>query len=76
MMPAGLLVVLKLLTLVAATAQTVGFIGLFAFESLDPYKWPLLIGGTVAIVVSEGLSYLLAKRMQRHGELEGSDHAA
>jgi len=72
----GLLLVLKLVTFLAATAQTVGFIGLFAFESLDPYKWPLLIGGTAAIVISEGLTYLLAKRMQRQGELEGSDHAA
>ncbi len=53
---------LKLVTLLAATAQTIGFVGLFAFEALDPYKWQLLIGGTIAIVCSEGLSYLLARR--------------
>jgi hypothetical protein len=57
------LLVLKLVSLVAATAQTIGFIGFFAFESLAPYKWSLLIGGTLAIVISEALSYLLAKRM-------------
>lgn len=59
----ALLFGLKIVSLLAATAQTVGFVGLFAFEALDPYKWPLLIGGTVAILISEGLSYLLAKRM-------------
>jgi uncharacterized membrane protein len=57
------LMALKVVTLLAATAQTAGVIGFFAFESLDPYKWQLLIGGTIAIAISEGLSYLLAKRM-------------
>jgi hypothetical protein len=59
----GLLFVLKIVSLLAAVAQTVGFVGLFALEALDPYKWQLLIGGTVAIMLSEGLSYLLTKRM-------------
>ncbi len=59
----ALLFGLKIVSLLAATAQTVGFVGLFAFEALDPYKWQLLIGGTVAILISEGLSYLLVKRM-------------
>lgn len=55
------LLVLKIVTLLAATAQTAGFIGLFAFEVLQPWKWHLLIGGTVAIAVSEGLAYLIAR---------------
>ncbi len=59
------LFILKIVSLLAATAQTVGFIGLFAFEALDPYKWPLLIGGTMAIACSEGLAYLLARRMSK-----------
>ena len=57
------LFILKIVSLIAATAQTVGFVGLFAFEALDPYKWQLLIGGTIAIACSEGLAYLLARRM-------------
>ena len=61
----GLLFALKVVSFVAATAQTIGFIGLFAFESLDPYKWQLLLGGTITIIVSEGLAYLLARRMAR-----------
>ena len=59
----GVLFGLKVVSFLAAVAQTIGFVGLFAFESLDPYKWQLLIGGTVAIVISEGLSYVLAQRM-------------
>lgn len=54
---------LKIVSLLAATAQTVGIVGLFAFEALDPYKWQLMIGGTVAILISEGLSTILVKRM-------------
>lgn len=59
----GLLLVLKIISLIAAMAQTAGLVGFIAFEALDPYKWQLLIGGTIAIVLSEGLSYLLARRM-------------
>ncbi len=61
----GLLLLLKVVALIGATAQTVGFIGLFFFEALDPWKWHLLIGGTVVVLISEGLSYLLTSRMVR-----------
>jgi len=61
----GFIFVLKLVTLAGAIAQTVGFVGLFAFEALDPYKWQLLIGGTLVIIASEGTAYLVAKRMSR-----------
>jgi uncharacterized membrane protein len=67
----GLMFALKIVSLLAATAQTVGFIGLFAFEALDPYKWHLLIGGTLAIAMSEGMAYLLAKRWAKSGEARG-----
>lgn len=63
MLQVGGLFALKIVTLIAAVAQTVGLVGLFAFEALDPYKWPLLIGGTVAIMISEGLAYVLSRRM-------------
>jgi hypothetical protein len=63
-----LLLGLKIMSFLAALAQTVGFVGLFAFENLDPYKWTLLIGGTIAIMISEGLAHLLTKRMTRGNE--------
>jgi hypothetical protein len=62
MLKVALLFSLKIITLIAATAQTVGFIGLFAVDALQPYKWSLLIGGTIAIALSESLAYLVAKR--------------
>jgi hypothetical protein len=65
----GLMSALKIVSLLAATAQTVGFIGLFAFESLDPYKWQLLFGGTLAIAMSEGAVYLLAKRWANNDDV-------
>lgn len=60
-----LLFVLKIIMLVAATAQTIGFVGLFAFDALQPYKWRLLIGGTIAISVTILLEYFLVRRMAR-----------
>lgn len=72
MVQVGVLFALKIVTLCAALAQTVGFVGLFAFDALEPYKWRLLIGGTVAIVISEGLAYLIARRaMHAPGSLTG-----
>jgi uncharacterized membrane protein (DUF106 family) len=63
----GLFIGLKIVTLFAAIAQTVGFIGLFAFQALDPYKWQLLIGGTVVALISEFLSaYVMRRQPKRH----------
>lgn len=67
----SLLFGLKVVSFLAAVAQTIGFVGLFAFEALDPYKWQLLIGGTVAILISEGLSYVVAKKMAETGREVG-----
>jgi hypothetical protein len=67
------LLVLKLVSFVAATAQTIGFIGFFAFEVLAPYKWPLLSGGTIALLIAEGVSYLLAKRMAGGSSVDRRD---
>ncbi len=58
----GVFFFLKLITLLGATAQTAGFIGLFAIDVLKENKWPLLIGGTLAIVFSEGILWALARR--------------
>jgi hypothetical protein len=63
----ALLFVLKIVTLLAAIAQAMGFVALFAIEALDPYKWQLLFGGTAVILISEGLSTVLAKRMAASG---------
>lgn len=43
----------KLLTLIGAIAQTIGALTFITFESLVPYRWPLIVGGTALIIVSE-----------------------
>ncbi len=63
----SLLFDLTIVSLFAAIAQTAGFVGMFAFEVLNPYKWQLLIGGTAVILASEVLAYLLTKRMAATG---------
>jgi hypothetical protein len=60
-----MLLALKLVTLVAAIAQTAGFIAFFALDSLFPWRWHLLLGGTALILLSEGASYLLVRRLAR-----------
>lgn len=56
---------LKLITLVGAIAQTTGLVAFFAFESLFPWRWHLLLGGTALVLLSEGASYLVARRLTR-----------
>jgi hypothetical protein len=76
MQPILITLALKIVTLIGATAQTAGFIGLFAIEALQPYKWQLLIGGTLLVILSEGISYLLAKRWTRDAANEETRDAA
>jgi hypothetical protein len=55
--------VMKLVTLAGAVTQTVGFLTFFTLESLLPYRWPLLLGGTAVIMLSESLQYLIARKL-------------
>jgi hypothetical protein len=52
----------KLVSLAGAMAQTAGFLTFFALESLLPYRWPLILGGTVVIVLGESLHYLITRK--------------
>ncbi len=55
---------LKLVSLAGATLQTVGVIALFGFEwfkSFEPWRWHMIIGGTLLILAAEGLAYGLAR---------------
>jgi uncharacterized BrkB/YihY/UPF0761 family membrane protein len=63
----------KILTLVGATAQTIGVITFFALESLVPYRWPLIIGGTLVIIVSELAQQAFARYLARSVAEAGSD---
>lgn len=55
-------IVMKVVTLAGAVTQTVGFLTFFTLESLLPLRWPLLLGGTAVIALSEGLQYLVARK--------------
>jgi len=57
-----LVLALKLVALAGATANTVGFLTFFFFESLREYRWPLIIGGVLVIAVCELLAYFIGKR--------------
>lgn len=63
----------KLLVLAGALATTAGVIGFFAFEdALGPHRWSLLIGGFAAIILGEGASSLIARRLRREAGTEDS----
>lgn len=57
-----LLFLLKLLQLVGAIVNTIGFLTLFTFASLVPYRWPLIISGFVIIVLVEILTRMLLRK--------------
>ncbi len=55
------LLVLRIVGFLGALASTVGFVGLFAFEALEPYKWQLLIGGLAVVAVTEVIVQVWAR---------------
>ena len=71
----GLVLVLKLVGLAGATANTLGFLTFFFFDSLRPYRWPLILGGMIVIAASELLVYLLAKRAAAADAADASPEA-
>ena len=63
----------KVLTLIGGIARTVGVITFFTLESLAPYRWPLILGGTALIIVSEVALQAFGRRLARQVASEGSD---
>jgi cellulose synthase/poly-beta-1,6-N-acetylglucosamine synthase-like glycosyltransferase len=68
MRPVILLLTTKLFSLLGATLNTVGFLTFFFWESLEPYRWKMIIGGIAIIVVSELCGYLITRNMKRDVE--------
>lgn len=54
----------KSVTLAGAVTQTIGVLTFLTFESLVPYRWHLILGGTALIAVSEGAIWLFYRRRQ------------
>ncbi|WP_299980537.1 hypothetical protein [uncultured Pseudoteredinibacter sp.] len=68
-----ILFICKLLSLIGAVLNTVGFLTFFFWESLESYRWEMIAGGLILIVISELVAYLLAKKMANTPELEEDD---
>ena len=47
------IIILRLFGLVGVCISTLGVVGFFAFDGLEPYKWHLLTWGIALVVVSE-----------------------
>jgi hypothetical protein len=56
---------LKVLTLIGATLNTIGFLTFFFWPSLQPYRWHMIFIGILLIVASEILSFFLTKRFKK-----------
>jgi uncharacterized membrane protein YqjE len=61
MKPLVLLLAIKLLSLVGAILNTVGFLTFFFWPSIAQYRWHLIVGGIAVIVVAEIASRWLVK---------------
>jgi hypothetical protein len=53
---------LKIVAFVGATLNTVGLLSFFFWDSLQPYRWHLFLGGLLLVITSEAIGYWLAKR--------------
>jgi hypothetical protein len=60
-----LLFTTKIFSFIGATLNTVGFLTFFFWESLEPYRWEMIIGGIILIIISELVSHLCIKRMTK-----------
>jgi hypothetical protein len=63
MKPLILTLVLKIIALIGAVLNTAGFLTFFFWESLQPYRWPMIVGGIALIAVSEFISQRIAKEV-------------
>ena len=63
MTPLLALLLLKLLTLIGATLNTLGFLTFFFFDGLQPWRWHLIGGGLLLIAVAELAVWWLARRL-------------
>lgn len=74
MKPIVITLLLRILSLIGATLNTVGFITFFFWESLAPYRWPMIIGGILLIVLAEVAAHFYAKKLARElDQLEEDD---
>ena len=71
----ALLLTLKILSLVGATLNTLGFLTFFFFDGLAPWRWHLIVGGVALIAVAELASRALARRMAAGSPDDGDDEA-
>jgi hypothetical protein len=67
MKPIVLLLVIKIIAFFASIVSTLGLVSFFFFESLHSYRWHMLVGGLVTIIVTEGISQLITKKISRSG---------
>jgi hypothetical protein len=55
---------LNLISLVGAILNTIGFLTFFFWESLQPYRWQLILGGIALIVVADIIDRFLLKKIR------------
>jgi hypothetical protein len=56
--------VLNLVSLVGATLNTIGFLTFFFWESLQPYRWQLILSGLALIIVADIIDRFLLKKIR------------
>lgn len=70
MTPIYIVLALKIVGLIGATLNTLGFISFFFFESLYPYRWWLIGIGIVLTLLPELISRFVLKRFIARVETE------
>jgi len=68
MRPIVLALLFKLLSLVGATLNTVGFLSFFFWPTLQPYRWHLIVSGVIIMVVAEFAGRRISNRPTDDGD--------
>ncbi len=63
------LILAKILSVLGAISNTLGFASFFFLKSLSPYSWWLVGGGFALILIGETSHYLLTRKIRKDAEI-------
>lgn len=72
MKPVILLLMTKIASFIGACLTTVGFLNFFFWESLEPFRWQMIVGGFALIAIAELASHFLLNKMKQDVEVSES----
>ncbi len=64
-----LLLITKIISFIGAILNTVGFLTFFFWEALKPYRWQMIVGGLILIIIAELIGRFIIKKITDDTEI-------